>query len=63
MPVEDSLKIRFALDAAKGMRFLHSLRPPRIHRDLKSGNLLASQRWVVKFADFGVARLVIKTKE
>ena len=56
--LEDSVKIRFAIDAAKGMRFLHSLRPPRIHRDLKSGNLLVSRRWVVKVADFGAARLV-----
>ena len=56
--LEESLKIRFAVDAAKGMRFLHSLRPPRIHRDLKSGNLLVSHRWVVKVADFGAARLV-----
>ena len=56
--LEESLKIRFAVDAAKGMRFLHSLRPPRVHRDLKSGNLLVSHRWVVKVADFGAARLV-----
>jgi len=32
-----TLKLRFALDAAKGMRFLHYCNPPRIHRDLKPG--------------------------
>ena len=53
-----SQQIRFALDAAKGMRFLHSCRPARIHRDLKSGNLLVSERWIVKVTDFGSARLV-----
>eukprot|EP00118_Oscarella_pearsei_P002115 m.9577 g.9577 ORF g.9577 m.9577 type:complete len:1224 (+) comp21448_c0_seq1:590-4261(+) len=53
-----SQKVRFAMDAAKGMRFLHSLQPPRVHRDLKSTNLLVSDRWVVKVADFGSARLV-----
>ena len=53
-----SLMIRFAVDIARGMRFLHKLRPPRIHRDLKSGNLLVSESWVVKVADFGSARLV-----
>lgn len=32
-----ALKVRFATDAAKGMRFLHYANPPRIHRDLKTG--------------------------
>ena len=56
--LDDYVKLRFAIDAAKGMRFLHSRCPPRIHRDLKSVNLLVSQQWVVKVADFGTARLV-----
>ena len=46
-------KISFALDASKGMEFLHNLDPPRIHRDLKSDNLLVSRSWIVKVADFG----------
>jgi hypothetical protein len=58
VPLDNRLKMRFALDTAKGMRFLHNLRPPRVHRDLKSGNLLVSERWVVKVGDFGTARLV-----
>lgn len=56
--IDLSLKIRFALDAAKGMRYLHFCQPPRIHRDLKTGNLLVSDRWVVKVADFGTSRLL-----
>jgi serine/threonine protein kinase len=56
--LDKGLKMRFAVEAAKGMRFLHSLRPPRVHRDLKSANLLVSGKWVVKVADFGAARLV-----
>ena len=47
-------KISFALDASKGMEFLHNLDPPRIHRDLKSDNLLVSRSWIVKVADFGL---------
>lgn len=32
--------VKLALDAAKGMLYLHSLKPPILHRDLKSANLL-----------------------
>ena len=53
----DRRKIDFAIDAAKGMAFLHNLNPPRIHRDLKGENLLVSESWVVKVADFGLGRL------
>ena len=49
-------KIQFASDVAHGMRFLHNLDPPRIHRDLKSENLLVSESWIVKVADFGLGR-------
>ena len=51
------MQVRFALDAAKGMRFLHGLTPERIHRDLKSPNLLVSDHWVVKVSDFGTSRI------
>eukprot|EP00118_Oscarella_pearsei_P019958 m.214846 g.214846 ORF g.214846 m.214846 type:complete len:1268 (+) comp39820_c0_seq3:292-4095(+) len=50
--------LRFALDAAKGMHYLHSLDPPWIHRDLKSANLLVNENWCVKVADFGCALLL-----
>ena len=54
--LSDRRKIDFAIDAAKGMAFLHNLNPPRIHRDLKGENLLVSESWVVKVADFGLGR-------
>jgi serine/threonine protein kinase len=34
------MRIRISLDIALGMRFLHALTPPLIHRDLKSPNIL-----------------------
>ena len=51
-------KLSFAMDSARGMNFLHTLEPPRIHRDLKSDNLLVSKDWIVKVADFGLGRTV-----
>lgn len=35
-----SLKMKIAIDIANGMAFLHSAKPPIVHRDLKSPNVL-----------------------
>jgi len=45
-----------ALDAAEGMKYLHSREPPIVHRDLKSLNLLVSSDYRVKVADFGLSK-------
>ena len=49
-------RVGIALDAAKGMLYLHGHRPPIIHRDLKSPNLLVDKYWRCKVGDLG-ARL------
>lgn len=40
----------------QGMQYLHNRR--RLHRDLKSGNLLITEGWVVKVADFGTSKII-----
>lgn len=47
-----------ALQAARGMLYLHSHSPPICHRDLKSSNLVVDDHWVVKVTDFGMSRIV-----
>jgi serine/threonine protein kinase len=42
--------LQIALDAAEGMRYLHSRDPPVIHRDLKASNLLVNASWTCKIA-------------
>lgn len=46
-----------ALDVARGMNYLHCRKPPIIHRDLKSSNLLVDKNWTVKVGDFGLSQL------
>ncbi len=61
-PLERPLALRFAIDIANGMRFLHGLFPPFIHRDLKSPNVLlasldASHPVCAKVSDLGIASI------
>jgi len=56
----DGLKRNMALQAAKGMLYLHSLRPPVLHRDLKSPNLLVQSDFSIKIADFGLSRFRVE---
>lgn len=47
-----------ALQAARGMLYLHSHSPPICHRDLKCSNLVVDDHWVVKVTDFGMSRII-----
>lgn len=46
---------RYAIELARGMRYLHSCRPPVLHRDLKPGNLLLDGSNTIRISDFGLA--------
>jgi serine/threonine protein kinase len=48
-------RLRMAIDAAKGMLYLH--KRGIVHRDLKSPNLLVDSSWVVKVADFNLSKV------
>ncbi|KAI9198512.1 hypothetical protein LWI28_017216 [Acer negundo] len=51
--------LRFALDIARGMNYLHENKPaPIIHRDLEPSNILRDDSGHLKVADFGVSRLL-----
>lgn len=52
------LLLSCALQAARGMLYLHSHHPPVCHRDLKSSNLIVDDHWVVKVTDFGMSRIM-----
>ena len=49
-----ALQLRLAADVARGMAYIHAL--DAMHRDLKSGNVLVTEGWRGKVADFGSIR-------
>ncbi|KAI5435486.1 serine/threonine-protein kinase CTR1 [Lathyrus oleraceus] len=54
-------RLRMAIDVAKGINYLHCLKPPIVHWDLKSPNLLVDKNWNVKVCDFGLSRFKANT--
>ncbi|KAH1262798.1 Serine/threonine-protein kinase CTR1 [Glycine max] len=54
-------RLRMALDVAKGINYLHCLKPPIVHWDLKTPNLLVDRNWTVKVCDFGLSRFKANT--
>ncbi|XP_059659398.1 proline-rich receptor-like protein kinase PERK15 [Cornus florida] len=56
-PLDWDTRMRIALDAARGLAYLHEdSQPCVIHRDFKSSNILLENNFHAKVADFGLAK-------
>ncbi|XP_073922809.1 ankyrin repeat and protein kinase domain-containing protein 1 isoform X3 [Castor canadensis] len=50
------LKFRIIHEISLAVNFLHSLKPPLLHLDLKPGNILLDKNMHVKISDFGLSK-------
>ncbi|KAJ1552618.1 hypothetical protein HK405_010631, partial [Cladochytrium tenue] len=57
IPLPAARRRAMLLDTAAGMAFLHACKPPVVHQDLKSLNVLVDEDFRCRIGDFGIARL------
>ncbi|CAN4090085.1 unnamed protein product [Withania somnifera] len=55
-PLSWNLRMKVALEAAKGLEYLHSPEAKVIYRDFKSSNILLDANYNAKLSDFGLAK-------
>ncbi|XP_058787448.1 receptor-like cytoplasmic kinase 176 [Vicia villosa] len=55
-PLSWKIRMKIALDAAKGLAFLHSDEVDVIYRDFKTSNILIDSNYNAKLSDFGMVK-------
>lgn len=54
-PLDWNLRLKIALQAAKGLEYLHKeINPSIIHKDVKTSNILLDSEWSARISDFGL---------
>ncbi|XP_021295807.1 putative serine/threonine-protein kinase [Herrania umbratica] len=61
--LEFKQRLSIALGAAKGLCHLHGLKPPLVHRNFKTANVLVDENFIAKVADAGVWNLLQRIEE
>ncbi|XP_052159057.1 receptor-like protein kinase 5 [Oryza glaberrima] len=63
-PLDWPTRLAIAVDAARGLSYMHhDCAQAIVHRDVKSSNILLDPEFQAKIADFGLARMLVKSGE